>query len=304
MDVDARLLTRHIRDDRYHIRCSLHASPLNRSWYICDEKCLKKSDGQDGNSKMHWSWKEDVYCPEVHQCHDGLVSFDIGRAPSYLSLISSSLSCFGSILIVLAYFVLRDMRTGAQTIITLLAVADFFTAFGYIIGSSNFIATFDSKDSTRCVIFTYICEIQSFVTTWSTMSSYCWTCILAFYFFLVLVYQKGKLAARLLPFYNIFAWLAPLCIVGPMLVFGKLGYAPYVASNWCFIRDYSGYPLTEKPFVILYILVGGKLWEVISYIVVLALYIGIRWKFVKVSCRLEYVFPLKVYYKLSAVSET
>ena len=186
-------------------------------------------------------------------------------------------------MIIFTYFVLRDIRTGAQTIITLLAIADFFSAFSYVIGSSNFIIAFDSKDNKRCAIFTSICEVQSFITTWSTMSSYCWTCILAFYFFLVLVYQKGKLAARLIPLYNIIAWLGPLCIVGPMLVFGKLGYAPYVASNWCYIKDSNGDPLTKKPDVILYILLGGKFWEVISYIVVLALYIRIRWKFVKVS---------------------
>ena len=232
---------------------------------------------------MGWSWEEDTYCPEVQQCHDGLVSFDIGRVPSYLNLASSSLSCLGSVLIVFTYCVLRDMRTGAQTVITLLAIADFFTAFGYIIGSSNFIVAFDSKDKTRCAIFTSICEVQSFITTWSTMSSYCWTCILAFYFFLVLVYQKGKLAARLIPLYNIIAWLGPLCIVGPMLVLGKLGYAKYVASNWCYIKDHSLLPLTKKADVILYILFAGKFWEIISYVVVLALYIRIRWKFVKVS---------------------
>ena len=175
--------------------------------------------------KMHWTWEEDVYCPEVHQCHDGLVSFDIGRVPSYLNLISGSLSCLGSILIVFTYCVLRDMRTGAQTLIALLAIADFFAAFSYIIGSTNFIVAFDSKDNTRCAIFTSVCEVQSFITTWSTMSSYCWTCILAFYFFLILVYQKGKFATRLIPLHNVIAWLGPLCIIGPMLVFGKLGYA-------------------------------------------------------------------------------
>ena len=126
---------------------------------------------------MHWTWEEDVYCPEVHQYHDGLVSFDIGSVPSYLNLISGSLSCLGSILIVFTYCVLRDMRTGAQTLIALLAIADFFAAFSYIIGSTNFIVAFDSKDNTRCAIFTSICEVQSFITTWSTMRSYCWTCI-------------------------------------------------------------------------------------------------------------------------------
>ena len=239
---------------------------------------------------MGWTWEEKIQCPESHQCSDGLVSFDIGKVPSYLNLASSSLSCLGSILIIITYWVLRDMRTGAQTVITLLAIADFFTAFGYIIGSSNFIVGFDSKDTHKCEIFNNICEIQSFVTTWSTMSSYCWTCILAFYFFLVVVYQKGKLAARLIPLYNVIAWLFPLCIVGPLLVFGKLGYAPYVASNWCYIKDLDDGPLTKKPSIIGFILLGGKFWEIVSYVVVMVLYVRIRWRYKKVSKTL-YNFP-------------
>ena len=232
---------------------------------------------------MFWTWEEDVYCPEKHQCHDNLVSYDLGKIPGYLSLVSSSLSCLGSILIIITYLVLREVRTGGQTIVSLLAIADFFIAFSYIIGSVNFNTAFGSKDFTRCTVFINICEIQSLVTTWSSMSSFCWTTILAFYFFLVMVYRKGKLAERLIPLYNIIAWLAPLCIVGPMLIFGKLGYAPYVTSNWCFIKDYTDKPLTKKPLIILYILLGRKFWEIISYIVVLVFYIRIRWRIRKVS---------------------
>ena len=236
---------------------------------------------------MGWTWEEDVYCPETHQCHGELVSFDIGRVPNYLNLASSSLSCLGSILIVFTYCVLRDQKTTAQTIVTLLAIADFFTAFSYILGSLNFNAAFDSKDSTRCAVFTSICEIQSFITTWSTMSSYCWTCILAFYYFLYLVYpKKRRLASRLLPLYNVIAWLGPLCIAFPMLVFGKLGYAPFVTSNWCYIKDTKGDPLTMKPVIIVYILLGRDLWQILSYIVVALLYIRI--KFAKVGVYSQY----------------
>ena len=95
------------------------------------------------------------------------------KAPSYVSLVSSSLSCMGSILIVLAYCLLKEMRSGAQAIITLLAIADFFTGFGYIMGSVNFLVNFKDQKDNDCPAFTSICEIQSFITTWSTMSSYC-----------------------------------------------------------------------------------------------------------------------------------
>lgn len=225
-----------------------------------------------------WDWSEPAICPHSFKCKDGFESFDIGRAPSYVSIASSSLSCLGSILIVLTYCLLKDMRSGAQLIITLLAIADFFTAFGYIVGSVNFLMNFqDEKVDNNCPIFTSICEIQSFITTWSTMSSYCWNFILAFYFFLVLAYGNKKLAIRLIPGYNVAAWIGPLLIVLPLLVENKLGYAPYVASNWCYIKDmdYSK-GISQKTDTIVFLLVAGKLWEIICYVLILLLYIWIK----------------------------
>ena len=224
-------------------------------------------------------------CPHSFECSDkeGLISFDIGRVPSYLSIASSLLSCLGSLLILLAYCVLKDMRTGAQKVITLLAIADFFTAFGYIIGAGNFLTHFDSSSDTGCDVFTTICEVQSYITTWSTMSSYCWTCFLAFYFFLVLVFRKPTLAAQMMPFYNVIAWVGPMLIVLPLLVCGKLGYAPYVASNWCYIRDDNyDVKLGQKMDTIAYILIAGKLWEVMTYIFIMVLYAIITIKLRKV----------------------
>ena len=224
-------------------------------------------------------------CPSIVNCssQQGLVSFDLGKIPSYISLGSSSLSCTGSLLIVYAYFALKDIRTGAQKVITLLAIADFFTAFGYIVGSVNFLTHFNYTRSNDCEIFANICEIQSFVTTWSTLASFCWTCILAFYFFLILVFNKSTLAYQLLPIFNIISWTGPLLIVVPLLVTRNLGYAPYVAANWCYIKDndFSKHQLLQKPNIIVLILLGGKFWEILSYIVVIALYLWIKifiWK--------------------------
>ncbi len=215
-------------------------------------------------------------CPKTFPCELPLTSFDIGRVPSYVSLVSSSLSCLGSVLIVLAYVMLKDMRTGAQAIVTLLAIADFFTAFGYIIGGVNFLGHFDVKSGSRCELFENLCTIQSFITTWSTMSSYSWTCILAFYFFLVIVRGRAHLAARLIPVYNVIAWVGPLTIMLPLLVKDKLGYAPYVASNWCYIKDSASGRLKDSGKTILLILVAGKLWEIFTYVFIMVIYISIK----------------------------
>lgn len=224
-----------------------------------------------------------MLCPGVVNCSthsaSGLVSFDLGRIPSYISITSSSLSCMGSVLILTAYFTLKDIHSGAQKIITLLAIADFFTAFGYIIGSVNFLTHFNHTAGTKgCEVFTEICEVQSFITTWSTMSSYSWTCILAFYFFLILVFNKTNLGSKLIPLYNIVAWIGPLLIVFPLLLTRNLGYAPYVTSNWCFIKDtdFNKHRLLQKPKIIVFLFLGGKFWEIVSYLIVVVLYLWIK----------------------------
>jgi G protein-coupled receptor 157 len=226
--------------------------------------------------------ESDEVCPKHINCtsRPGKESFDIGLLPTYLSLSSSSLSCLGSLLILLAYVVLKDMRTGAQKVITLLAIADFFTAFGYIIGGVNYLQHFGGTNAASCKRFNTICEIQSFITTWSSMCSFWWTSILAFYFFLVLVFNRSSLAAKLVPVYNVLAWLGPLTIVLPLLLTDNLGYAPYVASNWCYIKDkdYATQSLGHSRKVTALLFVGGKLWEIMTYVWISVLYIMIRIK--------------------------
>ena len=213
-------------------------------------------------------------CPGRNlSCSGDYVIFDIGRIPTYFSIASCSLSVLGSGLIMLAYLCLREIRKGAQKVITLLAIADFFTAFGYLIGAGNFLIHYRETDHDACKLFEVICEIQSFITTWPSLCSFAWTSFLALYLYLIVVQNKHALAIRLLPWQNIVAWGIPLVIVLPILIVGRLGYAPYAASNWCYIED-NDYKqdLMNSITTISLIFVAGKFWEILSYFIVLVLY--------------------------------
>lgn len=222
-------------------------------------------------------------CPHKFECNESLESFDIGPIPSYFTIISSLLSCLGSLLIVVAYCGLKDMRTGAQKIITLLAVADFISAAGYIVGSINFLVHFNKSNPKVCREFQIVCEVQAAISSWSSLCSFSWSVILAFYFYMVIVFNRAALAAALLPVYNIIAWGGPLLIIVPLAALRKLGYAPYAASNWCFVKDtdYSS-NFRHSGGTIAIILIAGKLWEILSYIVVTTLYILIKIQVAKV----------------------
>lgn len=227
-------------------------------------------------------------CPRIfNNCNGTLTSFDIGTAPTYVSIISSSFSCAGSLLILLAYWVLKEMRNVAQKIITVLAVADFITAFGYLLAAWNFLTHFNQDSHDDCVIFQTVCKIQSFVTTWSTLCSFGWTVALAIHFYLILRLHKHELMGRILILENVLVWLLPLVIVIPMLATGHLGYTRYATSNWCYVADnmYPSSDLQASGVTIVLMLFAGNLWEMISYVLVIVMYGLTRRQFKKqVQC--------------------
>ena len=220
----------------------------------------------------------EVLCPQEDNIECGSEKYNLflGPIPTYISLISSTLACIGAGTIIITYILFKDLRTGSRSIITFLSIADFFTAFGYIVGGANYLAYYRKQDQT-CEQFDVICSIQSFVTTWSQLSSYTWTCGLALYLLLTIVFGKNRLANRLIPLFHILAWGLPIFVALPMLVIGRLGYSPYAASNWCFIKDeeYQKHRgLTDK--VIIPIMIARTIPECLTYLVVIILYANIK----------------------------
>ena len=233
------------------------------------------------------------YCPGVYNCteltgEEGYSPLVNDIWPSVVSIVSSSLSVLSSLLIIYTYVRWKDLRTGSRSIITFLAIADLVTASGYVMGAANYISHFGKREgSEACKVFQTLCEIQSFLTSTSSLSSFVWTSVLAVYLYLVIVKSKFILAKKLLPLYHIAAWLLPLFITLPLLVAGKLGYSSFAASNWCFIADKMPHTNLKEQCghfdweIFLFVLVGGKAWEILTYILVVVLYIAIKWDIYK-----------------------
>lgn len=163
----------------------------------------------------------------------------------------------------------KDIRTGSRKIITYLSIADFFTAFGYIIGSLNYLINFDKRAA--CSNFNTVCQIQSFITTASSMSSFVWTTALAIYLYVSVVHNEGIRAQRFFPLLHVLAWGAPLLITFPVLATGNLGYSTYAVSTWCYIKSC----VNDKDSYVL-IFIAGKVWEISAYLLVFAFYIMIK----------------------------
>ena len=214
------------------------------------------------------AWVAMMACPRSFECEQPEVSLEIGPVPSYANIAASVVSILGSLLIMLVYVLLKDLRNGAQKIITQLAVADFFLAAGFIMGAVNFLTHYNGSGERECPIFQTVCKIQSFITAWASVSSYVWISVLAIYFFLCL-HNFTALATRLMPLYMTLAWLGPLLVLLPLLCLGKLGYSRYAASNWCYVEDEDyNQPVSQKRGTTVAVVVAAWLWEDISFVIV------------------------------------
>ena len=241
-----------------------------------------------GNKTFH---DNKTSCPSAANCSSskGFVSHDIGRGPSYVAIVSSSLSCAGSLLILLIYCLFRDLRSSAQKIITFLAIADLISALGYIGGSVNFLTHFNKRGHQQCEVFNDLCIAQASLTSWSSLASFSWTVALAFHFYLVIIYNRRASASKLMVFYHMLAWVVPLFIVVPLAATKKLGYAPYAASNWCFVSSLSRNLNTGKLQIedIGWVLLAGKFWEILTYIISIYIYAHIITRLVLVSFTID-----------------
>ena len=194
---------------------------------------------------------------------------DVKDAPAIISLVSSSLSIISSLCIIVTYFIWPDIRSVSRQIIVFLSLADLFTALGYVIGSANHLQYEGNNTggvNGSCHTFTRVCVLQSSITSWSSMASFWWTSILAFHLYITLVKGHVTLSGRLLPLYYLLAWVTPTIVVMALLWSDQLGYSHVAVSTWCFIRQQS----REQQTIL--ILVGGKLWEMLTYLIILILY--------------------------------
>lgn len=208
-------------------------------------------------------------------CAEGYASFSLGHVPCYFGLASNSLSFVASIAMVAIYIAWKDLRKGAQSIVTFIAIADFFTAAAYFAGCINIMLTsYNETSRSKCRIFLTVCEIESYVMTCATMSSYLWTLILAFHLYLVVVKGSGNLANKLMPVYHVTGWGLPVAVTFPLLFVGKLAYAPFVAAVWCYLESSVNHDLPSARQLPLAIAI--KLPEILGYVLIIFFYTATR----------------------------
>ncbi|XP_056130181.1 G-protein coupled receptor 157 [Lampris incognitus] len=174
-------------------------------------------------------------------------------------LLSCALSLAGSSLIIVTHVAWSDLRTTPRKLLLYLSVADLLSAVSYSYGALRAFGA-DSAD----------CVAQGGLSTFANTSSFFWTVAVAAYLYVCIVRSDHALADSLVPFFHIVSWGIPFAITVTALCLDKIGYdASEVSVGWCWVR-------IQAPDHILWMLLTGKIWEILAYFILPVLYILIK----------------------------
>ncbi|XP_072464884.1 G-protein coupled receptor 157 isoform X1 [Notamacropus eugenii] len=176
-------------------------------------------------------------------------------------LLSCVLSFLGSSLLIGTHALWPDLRSRARQLLLFLSLADLLSAASYFYG------VFQDFQTT-----TWDCVVQGALSTFANTSSFFWTVAIAIYLYLTIVRsnQGPWSGSRLLCCFHIISWGVPLAITATAVALKKIGYdASDVSVGWCWVN-------IEVEDRLLWMLLAGKLWEMLAYLVLPVLYILIR----------------------------
>ncbi|XP_027699725.1 G-protein coupled receptor 157 isoform X1 [Vombatus ursinus] len=176
-------------------------------------------------------------------------------------LLSCVLSFLGSSLLIGTHALWPDLRSRARQLLLFLSLADLLSAASYFYGVLQ-----DFQDTT------WDCVVQGALSTFANTSSFFWTVAIAIYLYVTIVRSsQGPWAGtRLLYCFHLISWGIPLAITAAAVALKKIGYdASDVSVGWCWVN-------IEVEDRLLWMLLAGKVWEMLAYLVLPVLYILIR----------------------------
>ncbi|KAL1020642.1 hypothetical protein UPYG_G00002800 [Umbra pygmaea] len=176
-----------------------------------------------------------------------------------LILISCAFSFLGSLLIICTYIIWPDLRSTPRKLLVFLSVADFLSASSYAYGVWSDFKT-DSLD----------CVVQGAISTFSNTCSFFWTVAIAIYLYIFIVKSNRRLADSWVLCFHVISWGMPLGITVAALALGRIGYdASEVSVGWCWVK-------IKAADHVLWILLTGKIWEFLAYLILPILYLLIK----------------------------
>ncbi|XP_032935383.1 G-protein coupled receptor 157 isoform X2 [Catharus ustulatus] len=173
-------------------------------------------------------------------------------------LVSCALSCVGSVLLLCSQALWPELRTRPRQLLLYLSVSDLLSALSYSYGVL--------RDFQRS---SWDCVLQGALSTFANTSSFFWTMAIALYLYLSIV-RGSPTGSGLLWGFHVVSWGVPLAITVAAVALRKIGYdASNVSVGWCWVN-------LDAEDRLLWMLLTGKVWEMLAYVTLPVLYILIR----------------------------
>lgn len=137
---------------------------------------------------------------------------------------TATMSMVGSSFIIFSYYYFVSMRTFPLKLIVMLSISDFFSSVQFYIGFDNF--------ATKCFEPEFACALSASMSQYFEMASFCWTTVIAFNIYQVLVAKHGERVEHYEMYYHLICWGFPLFLLIIVASTGSLGDA----GNWCWIK--------------------------------------------------------------------
>ncbi|XP_072739838.1 G-protein coupled receptor 157 isoform X5 [Ciconia boyciana] len=173
-------------------------------------------------------------------------------------LVSCVLSFLGSSLLVCTHALWPELRTRPRQLLLYLSLADLLSALSYFYGV---LQDFDRTS--------WDCVLQGALSTFSNTSSFFWTMAIALYLYIIIV-RGSPTGTGLLCCFHVVSWGVPLGITVAAVALKKIGYdASNVSVGWCWVN-------LDAEDRVLWMLLTGKVWEILAYVTLPVLYILIK----------------------------
>ncbi|XP_048375516.1 G-protein coupled receptor 157 [Sphaerodactylus townsendi] len=171
---------------------------------------------------------------------------------------SCALSAAGSGLLVATHARWPELRTRPRQLLLWLSLADLLSAAAYFYGA---LRAFRGPS--------WDCVAQGALSSFANTSAFFWTVAVALELYLAIV-RGAPARPALLALFHALSWGVPLVITAVAVALKKIGYdASDVSVGWCWID-------IEAKDRVLWMLLAGKLWEILAYFTLPVFYILIR----------------------------
>ena len=178
-----------------------------------------------------------------------------------LVVLTSALSLIGAIVIIITYYAWKDMQSNSRKILVYISVADCVVVSSFMFGA--FLPPNTNSPS---------CTAQSLFYTTSNLCSIFWSTFMAVFLYVSIARKKPKLADKMFYVFHAIGWGVPVLIACLALQADVLGNDRDIYSSaWCWIKvQDSG--KNVKDSYIMWMLVTGKAWEILVFILILIFY--------------------------------